>query len=213
MMHPSGPQSLPSTISRITRQKLLVVEGRDASEFFEALLRHLNLATEIEVRDFGGVSELRRYLRTLVLTPGFTNVVSLGIIRDAEADATSAFQSVCNSLSQSGLSVPRLPMVIVESKPRVTVFILPDCESPGMLEKLCLQTVSNDTAMPCVEQYFQCLQQRRRTLPTNLPKAQLHTFLASRPKSNLRLGEAAHAGYWPWEDPAFDKLKEFLCAL
>jgi hypothetical protein len=186
-MLPADLQS-PRSRSPITYSKVLVVEGSDAFQFFKALLRHLGLLTEIEIRNSGGVEEWLAYLRTLVGTSGFAEVTSLGVVRDAEANAESAFESVCSGLRQVKLGVPPQPGAITEGNPRVSVFILPDCVNPGMLETLCLQAVRADPAMSCVEEYFQCVQKQGLALPNNLPKAQLHAFLASRPKPDLLLG-------------------------
>lgn len=203
----------PQSRSPITYSKVLLVEGRDAFEFSKALLRHLGLLSEIEIRNFGGLADLADYLEALKVTPGFLGAVSLGILRDAEANLDSAFQSVCSALKRSGYSVPGQPMAIAEGSPRVSVFILPDCANPGMLEDLCLQAVANDPTLACVEQYLRCLQEQGVGLPNNVPKARLHAFLASRPVPDLQLGEAAHRGYWLWDSPVFDYLKGFLRAL
>lgn len=40
--------------------------------------------------------------------------------------------------------------------------------------------------------------------------AKIHLFLASRYKPDLRVGEAAEAGYWPYNHPNFTSLTEFL---
>ena len=48
---------------------------------------------------------------------------------------------------------------------------------------------------------------------TNPTKARLQAYLAALPRPGLRLGEAAEAGVWPWEHPAFDPLIAFLRAL
>ncbi len=40
--------------------------------------------------------------------------------------------------------------------------------------------------------------------------ARIHLFLASRYKPDLRLGEAAKVGYWPFDHPSFGSLIEFL---
>lgn len=203
-MLPGNPKS------SINRFILLIVEGKDGLRFFQALLRHLNLLTEIEIKDFGGAGNLTAYLKTLRQTPGFDQVVSLGIVRDAESDTARALQSVCSSLGQANLAVPKQPLLIAEGNPKASVFVLPDCKGPGMLDSLCLQSVSGDPAIPCVDQYFQCVQQQGLTLPNNIAKARLHAFLASRGKPDLLLGEAADAGYFPWNSPAFDLLKQFL---
>ena len=203
----------PQSRSPISYSKVLLVEGRDAFEFFKAMLRHLGLLSEIEIRNFGGVGELADYLDTLRITSGFSGITSLGIVRDAETDADSAFRSVCNALTKSGYGVPSQPTMVADGSPGVSVFILPDCVNPGMIENLCLQAVVGDPACLCVEQYFQCLQEQGVDLPRNMPKARLYTFLASRPGPGLRLGQAAHRGYWQWDSPVFDSLKDFLRAL
>jgi len=61
-----------------------------------------------------------------------------------------------------------------------------------------------------VEQYFECLQQEELPLPDNMSKAKVQVFLASRRKAGLRLGEAAQAGYWPWDAKAFEHVRDFL---
>ena len=210
---PPADLKSPQSQSPITHPKVLLVEGVDAFHFFEALLLQLDLLLEIEIRNFGGVDDMARYLEALAATAGFASVTSLGIVRDAETNAAFAFQAVRNSLRRVGLSVPARPMFIAEGNPQVSVFILPDCVNPGMLETLCLQALGPDPALPCVEDYFTCLERRGIAMPPNQAKAYLHAFLASRSKPDLLLGQAARAGYLYLDAPAFDQLKQFLGAL
>ncbi len=196
----------------ITELKQLVVEGRDAEEPFRALLGHIGV-NGVQIQNFGGISELPVFLRLLCNTPDFNRVTSIGIVRDAETNAVGAFQSVCSALNNASLPVPTQAIVPVEDRPRVSVLILPDGETPGMLETICLWSVENDPAMECVKQYFKCIEQRMGSLPKNMPKAQVQTFLASRPRPGLLLGQAARAGYWPWDSPVFNNVKQFLQAL
>jgi hypothetical protein len=204
---------LPRSRQPITLRRLLVVESHDAFEFFKALLRHLNLLESIEIRNMGGIRELSEYLKTLKAISGFAEVESMGIVRDAETDVTAAFRSVCGSLAHNGLAAPTEPRAIAEGMPRVGVFLFPDCERAGTLETLCLDSVIADPAMPCVEDYFQCLSNRGVSLPCNMSKARVHSFLASRTRPNLLLGQAAQVGYWPWESTVFDRLKQFFQTL
>lgn len=44
--------------SEITYTKLLSLEGMSSCQFFKALLHEMNLLTEIEIRNFGGVDQL-----------------------------------------------------------------------------------------------------------------------------------------------------------
>jgi len=197
----------------ITYTKQLLVEGRDAVAFFGALLKHLDLS-EVQIQNFGGISELRPFLKALRNEPGFWGKVSsLGVIRDAENNSQGAFQSVRDSLLAANLPAPANTMVSVGSNLQVSVLILSDAVTPGMLENLCLAAVENDPAMQCVDAYFNCLKRQMVVSPSNLTKARLHAFLSSRPKSDLLVGEAASAGYFPWNHPAFDQVKQFLQSL
>lgn len=207
-MLPEGLQ-IPQSPQPITFEKVLLVEGNDAFQFFKALLSHLNLLCEIEIRNFGGVDDLD-YLNTLKITDGFDRVSSLAIIRDAEINALSAFESVCSTLRETGFDVPRKPMALTEGSPKISIFILPDCINDGSLETLCLQTVGNDLAILCVDDFFTCIKNNGLRLPINMEKARLHAFLSSRQRPNLLLGQAAHVGYWPWSHTVLDSLKEFL---
>jgi hypothetical protein len=197
----------------IEQPKQLVVEGTDAERLFAALLQTLGLIN-IQVQNFGGNAELRSFLKALKNTPGFVGTVtSVGIIRDAETDPRAAFQSASTALVQAGLELPQQPEQFTAAIPRTGIFILPDALTPGMLETVCLKSVADDPATICVDDFFTCVEQTTGTLPGNLPKARVQAFLASRSRPGLRLGEAAQAGYWSWDHPAFDSLKQFLRAL
>lgn len=196
----------------ITKPAVVVVEGSEDERFFSSLIQHLGL-DNLQVTISGGKDNLKAHLRQLIATPGYIElpVGSLGILRDADQNPRGAFQSVCSHLRGAGLPEPRSPLQSAGDSPRVTVMILPagDVSRPGMLEDVCLSAVSNFPAMICVDQYFACLGQQGLSLPAGLSKARIQTYLASQ-EPELRLGEAAEAGYWPWDDPAFERVKDFL---
>ena len=199
----------------ISAAKLVAVEGIEEVKFLCALKNSLGISG-IDVRDVAGKYGLPAKLRALVKTPGFSNVVSLGIMRDANSNAQSAFESVCGALKDASLLFPTQPLMLtnrIQDKPQVIVLILPHGSEQGMLEDTCLQSVAGDAAMPCVEQYFECLTKNIDKLPNNLSKARVHAFLSSREKPDLRLGNGAEAGYWPWDNQAFDHIKQFLSML
>lgn len=195
----------------ITQNNLLLVEGKEDKIFFDALIIHQNMQN-IQIISYEGTSNLRTFLKGVLLkAPEFHNrVKSLGIVRDADTNATSTFQSICDALQNAGLSVPANPLELTSQNPKITVMVIPHGSTSGMLEDLCLKAVISDPATPCMEQYFECLQQLPSSLPNNISKAKVHAFLASRHEPDLRLGEAAKAGYWPWENNAFDHVKFFL---
>lgn len=198
----------------IEKRKLLVVEGKEDERFFAELLRCLQIE-DIQILPVGGKSFIYTNLSALKTRRGFPQLLSLGIVRDADDNPSSAFQSVCGALEKAGLPVPEAPLITTETKPRVTVLVLPGKDCPGVLEDICLEAVKEDSAIPCVEEYFRCLGKKGITLPSPvaISKAKVHTFLSSKKDPEKRLGEAAEAGYWPWENSAFNIIKQFLQVL
>jgi hypothetical protein len=203
---------MSSTAQVLSKPKLLIGEGKEEVDFFTAFLAHLNI-TNVQVEQYGGKQGLPRYLSTLVVRPGYLDVVSLGITRDADNSAQGAFQSVCNSLHRVSLSVPNQPGEIVGDSPQVSVMILPHGQEKGMLEDLCLAAVKTDPVLQCVDEYFDCVYRTVGREPNNMAKARVHAWLSSQIEPDKRLGEAAKAGYLPWDSPGFDSLKQFLQAL
>ena len=192
-----------------TDAKLLLVEGRDDERFFSALLGHLGI-TGVEIRRYDGKLNLRPLLRLVPAIPGFTGLVSVGVVRDADENATDTFRSVSDALQTAGLPTPPQQLFPAGNKPQVAVLLLPPWADNGELEDLCLRSVADDPAVQCVDEYFDCLEKRLLQAPNPLSKARVHAFLASRERPDRRLGEAADAGTWPWGSPAFDEVKQFL---
>ncbi len=200
----------------VSEPKLLIGEGVEECSFFGSLLKHMRIAN-IQIENYGGKDNLKSYLRSLKLVPGYRDLISLGITRDADQDSDAAFQSVCTALSRAGLSIPSKVGHLVGSNPQVSVFILPGHPRSGMLEDICLDAASVDPGMKCVDQYFECIYRVTNRQPNNLSKARIHAWLASQLEPDKRLGEAAKANqngdYWSWDHPAFDQLKQFLRSL
>jgi hypothetical protein len=189
------------------------VEGADDKSFFEALCQHLGL-NDIQFREIGGKDNLPKALEATVQESRFSEVViALGIVLDADDDPKATFQSVCSALKKFGLPVPTQPMTPAPGHPRVLVMILPDNQSPGALEDICLKAIAGTPAMRCVDEFFCCLQRHRLPPPKNLSKAKVLAYLTSLPEPDKRLGESAQAGYWDWDHPAFSDLKDFLRSL
>ncbi len=200
---------MPGTPEPIGKQKQLLVEGRSDQEFFKALLRHLGIG-DVEVRSYGGKPEFRRFLEVFAVSPGFDEVQSLAIVRDADASAASAFQSIKDSLISVNLPAPEKSLAFALGSPRVGVFIMPNNADTGALEDLCLWALDSDPAMQCVSEFMQCIQDRSAVMPKNLAKGKMYAYLASREDPELQLGQAAHRGYLPWGDSAFDQLIQFV---
>lgn len=193
----------------IEQAKLLVVEGSDDERLFNALLRHIGVSG-IQVLNAGGKDNIRQTLKVITQSTDYSKVSSIGVVRDADANAGSAFQSVRDALRDANLPVHDAPLSLVEGGIRVAVLIVPHGKPSGAIEDVCLESVAGDAAMGCVQDYLSCLNDNAIEQPNNLSKAKAQVFLASREHTGLRLGEAAEAGYWDFEHTAFEPFKRLL---
>ena len=200
----------PNTIeSRIQ----LLVEGNDQRNFFKAFIDHLSLA-DIQIQNFGGVTDLRPFLSILVKRSGFQGTVqSVGLVRDAETSAQAAFQSVQSSLRNAGLPVPNQPEERTGNSPAVTVLILPGDNNPGMLETLLNETFVNTPEEACINAFFECVEAIPAVSINNPDKARAYAYLTTKPNPHHSVGMAAKQSYWDLNHSVFDQVRQFLRAL
>lgn len=191
----------------------LLVEGNDLRNFFEALVRHME-RDDIQVRNFGGVNELRGFLPGFVAMPGFGETVrSLGIVRDAETDAQGAFQSVQSGLRNAGLPMPNDIDQRAEGPPSVSALILPGDGRPGMLETLLCKTFAGSAEGDCVTEFLDCASELPGASIMRPDKARAHAWLATQPEPHFSVGYAAQRGYWNLDHSALDGVRGFLRSL
>ena len=191
----------------------LLVEGNDQINFFAAMIDHLRLK-DIQLQNFGGVNELRNFLSGLTKSEEFPSIVkSLGIIRDAELSAQSAFQSVQGSLANAGLSVPDRPREPTNSLPSINVLVLPDDNNPGMLETLLRQTFEDTPTGLSIESFFGCVSAETGERLHRPDKARAHAYIATRRDPHVSVGVAAQRSYWDLDHAVFDKVRDFLRSL
>ena len=202
----------------------LVVEGKDAFNFFGAFIEDLELAN-VQVQNFGGVTDLNGFLDAFVRAPGFAGVRSIGIVRDAErraeddrpreaqpSPAWSAFQSVQSSLRRFELPVPDRPTERVGTDCTVSVFVLPGDTNEGMLETLLCGTFANTEVDRCIDAFFRCTANSGD--PVQHPeKARAHAYLTTMPHPHVSVGVAAQKGYWDFDHEVFDGVRRFLRSL
>jgi hypothetical protein len=205
----------PSMQRPIRAPKQLLVEGRTPEIFFREWVEALGLKGMVEVRDYGSLDQLIDFLKVFTGRKEFKETVeSVGIIRDAEdKPAAAAFRSVCASLKEVGLVCPEKFGTFGAGPKRTGIFVLPDCDQPGMLETLCWTILEADPKskpeMDCVMAHLHCL--RKASVQTqNLHKAKVWTYLAGRGEFDPQVGRAAQNKMWDWNSPALVSLTGFL---
>lgn len=203
----------------VKEPKQLLVEGKDQQNFFQAFVRHLSLP-HIQVQDFKGVTQLRDMLLGIVSNTDFDSVTSLGIVRDAERSAPSAFQSVQdsikninNNIDDVNLAVPTKAGERESGNPSVSVLVLPDESSPGMLETLICRTFEGSEVDRCIDDFFACAAASPNVSINNPDKARAFAFLTTKPNPHHSVGIAAHQGIWNLNHEAFEGVRDFLQAL
>ena len=200
---------------QIVKANLLIVEGDDEENLCSVLIDNLRIQN-IQIFNIKGINNLRPSLKTIAITPlapSVTHINSIGIITDADTNPAISFQRIRDSLRDAKLPVPEAPSVSTGLNPSVTVMLLPNNTTPGMIEDLCLSAVSEDRAMICVERYVRCLREQGIDSPSNIAKARIQVFLASRPLVVKSLGIAAKKGYLPLGNEIFQPLRSFLTGI
>ena len=188
----------------------LLVEGNDQRNFFEAPTRHLSLAN-IQIQNFGGVSELRDFLEGFVSATGFRETVQrLGIVRDAETSAEGAFQSVQSSLRNAALPAPDSPAKRMGTSPAVAVLILPGNNRQGMLETLLCESFEDDSVVPCIDDFFRCVESLQAVSIKSPDKARARVYLTTKPEPHFSVGIAAKNNYWNLDHRVFGTVRDFL---
>jgi len=198
---------------KIDSDRLLLCEGKTIKLVLGPLCGGFEIQG-FQPLDFGSKDNFRNFLEDVSLLPGFAEKVkTVAIIRDAETNAAAMFKSTCEALSSFGLPFPRAPGEITDGPPAVGIFIVPDNKADGMIETLCLRSVDNDPAFPCLDQFFECVKGRLKELPSNMHKARAQTFLATRKEVDYHVGRAADNGVWPFDHEAFAEVRDFLAKL
>jgi len=192
-------------------KKIVFCEGKDDVAVVRSLATHLGLSIEIESYD--GKNNLSNVLRGLAKRPEFAQqkVEAMAILRDADADSNIAFTSVKDALRQNNFGAPADDGTFSASTLRVGIFIV-GVNGRGMIEDICLSSVSDRPEFSCVGDYFDCISQKSQKGPFS-SKAKVRVWMASHEDHEFYVGKAADEGYWPWESSAFDSLKNFLRAL
>lgn len=198
---------------RITERQLLLVEGKDECNFFEALLAQENIKG-VQWIDIGGKDKFPEAFSQLITNEGFNQVLTIGLVRDAEANkAEAAFQSLCDNLQKHHLPVPSTINTLNLGLPTVGIFIMPDNQELGMLENLCLQTIAGQNLEQCLDDYLLCVSTNMASSERakfNEPKAKVQAYLAARAPIVNSLGLGAKTGYWNFSHPCFEEIKTFL---
>jgi len=197
---------------KIDKEKLLMVEGKDEINFFNSLLISIDIS-DVQVMEVGGKFNFKNVFPGITKMSDFNSVKSYGIVRDADDNHDDTLCSIIDLLKKYKQPYPSTSGKIVDkNNKKVGIFIVPDNNQAGMLETLCLKSIEDLPENDCVESYFECLK-NVDSIPSNMYKAKLQAYLASREKYCPSLGIGAQKKYFDFNNKIFSDLKLFLSNL
>jgi len=194
--------------------KFVFCEGGDDLAVVRGVAESIGLL-DFRIERFLGKDRLTEFLSDVRKRPEFVqeNVASVAVVRDADEDLNAAFTSVRHSLTTNGFTpCPDHNGQIAGTSRRIGILIIGPNQGKGMIEDLCLQSVSDRPEFGCVDDYLRCIADKcdRRSFSS---KGKIRIWMGSHSDHDLYVGCAAAKGYWPWENASFDPLKAFLRAL
>jgi hypothetical protein len=193
--------------------KFVFCEGGDDLAVISGIAKATGLP-DLRIEPFLGKNKLRAFLGDVQKRPEFaqSRVAAVGIVRDADEDAKVAFHSVRDALRASGFKSPDANGGVTEDGIRVGILIIGPNNDQGMVEDLCLKSVSDRPEFGCVDDYFRCVTEKcgRKDFSS---KSKVRVWMASQRDYDYYVGKAAEHGYWAWDSSVFDELKRFLRAL
>jgi len=197
----------------IVQPHLLLVEDDEAVGFFDALIKRWNL-NDTTIRKIGRGDEFERNLRILKTEFVKDKLKTIGIVQDAKDNPTATFERIKRTLTNLGDSLPDSYGHGSSGSPIIHIIILPDgLNSTGGIESLCLRALEGDPVLPCVNGYFECLDEREVPYDgLEIDKAKILVYLASN-ESIKNLKELASSDVLSLEGTLFDEIKLFLTSV
>ncbi|MBI3661601.1 MAG: hypothetical protein HY234_00920 [Acidobacteria bacterium] len=188
---------------RVVQSRLLLGEGPDEKNFFEAFLRFLGIKG-IQPMQYGGKNALLGFLELVTKSqPEFMQVTHLAITADANGNESGTLASLREAFGRFGMPIPDDRRFATNGHITTGMFVVRD-----RLETVCLNSLRGQAAERCIEQYLECV--GYGASPGNREKAKSRVYLSCKDNSTLSLGVAALKGYWDYQNQAFDDIRSFL---
>jgi hypothetical protein len=209
---------------RFSKPILLLVEGIDDKEFLETMIKYLinqspewESLKEIQVIMLQGEPNLKTSLfRAIKIHPDFSEIKTIGIVRDADSSVTNTFESLKSIVRQAGFSPPVHQLIpeitYFEDQAVSLVFLIMGNEESGMLEDLCYQSIGDSGVKDCIESYLSCVKSINGRIH-NFAKSKCYAYIAVQDKPDIRVGTAAKKRYWDLDHCCFQPIVDFLSNL
>ena len=200
--------------------RILLVEGQDDKHVVLHIIRKLGLDLDIDIDDGGdrsGYTNLRDRIDTTIDEPGMDAV---GIMADANDEVANRWASITNAaraserLRLASIELPSKPEpegTVVEGKPRVGIWLMPDNWLSGELEDFVEAMIPpSDPVWPLAQEYIDRIPRNDREFAEGkIQRAKVHAWLAAR-KDPQWMGAAIRDGNLMTEAPLCQSFTSWL---
>ena len=150
---------------------------------------------DFDIVDKGSVEQVLAAIEAEALVPGRR---ALGIMVDANDHPLNRWQAVADRLRKAKVSLPTDPEAsgtVIDSRPRIGVWMMPNNSSCGELENLIEELIPcADPVWPLSKAYIDGIPLNERNFkPGKTLRAQVHAWLAVREEPR-KMGTAIRAG-------------------
>ncbi len=180
----------------------LLVEGKNDFHVISALCQKYDVPETFQILEPEDGEGIEAVLEGIPDKLKQTDLITLGIVVDADNDVAARWQSVTNKLQTFGYqNIPQiLPedgwVYTEEEKPKIGVWIMPDNKLPGMLEDFVGYLIpSEDKLKDKAEAILREIETKKINAYslTHSQKALIHTWLAWQKTPGMPMGQAITA--------------------
>ena len=162
--------------------RILLVEGADDEHVVWHLCNRHQAISEFSIRDKKGIEGLLEDIGLEILDP---RRKAVGILVDANDDLDARWNAVADRLKKENIEVPGSPKptgTIIDSTPRIGIWLMPNNTSPGELENFVSEMIpADDPVWQLSKNYIDGIPQAdRKFTEKKILRAKLYAWLATR---------------------------------
>lgn len=174
--------------------RVLLVEGQDDKHVVLQLCHRHESTPSFSISDKDNITQL---LESLALEMKVSGRQAVGILVDANDDVTGRWNAIQNRLRRADIEPPPSPNpdgTIIQARPRIGIWLMPDNTSAGELEDFVAQMIpTEDPVWPLSLSYIEGIPGADRKFSEKKKlRAQLYAWLAAR-EDPRRMGLAIRA--------------------
>jgi hypothetical protein len=193
---------------------LLLVEGRDDQYLAKKMLEILNVSS-VQIHGMNGNrTNWPASLKLIAKERDLHGVIhSVGLVRDADNDVVSAFQSCSDALRSAGFPVPTSAgQVVTGDRVRSGIYLMPSCWDTGDLETLLVQAVSPPERVTMARSYIDEISRHDMPSPPDNKKgkAVIRAVFAGSPRVPSSVPVALDQGVFDLRHQCLQHYADFL---